>query len=225
MAEQKNSKKKKSENKKELENNKKDKKISNPQNDIKKESEITEEKIIEENSKKTINEEEIEEKVVTEKPEKEEKQDSFIKKHLSDIILIVAAIVIILIGLLCFNTNTENNLIELTYSEYTELIESNEPFVFIIERTGCSHCTNYMPVAKKVANTNNVPIYYIDTSTLTEDEFTALQSSNSFFTENAEDWGTPTTMVLKGSEAVDSIVGEREAEDLEEFLKENGIME
>lgn len=240
MAEQKkknNSSKNVKENTKKKEENKKVSEVNNKtkKNTVKEEKKDKEVKIVEETIEETVKEETQEEEIVKkeEKIKKEEKNkenNNFVKKHLSDIILVGLAVVLVLIGLLCFNGNesnkdAESNLVELTYSEYTDLINTGEPFVFIVERTTCSHCANYMPVAEKFANSNDVKIYYIDTDTLTEEEFTSLQSSNSFFIENAEDWGTPTTMVVKGNEVLDTLVGESDKAGLKQFLEKNGIME
>ena len=151
----------------------------------------------------------------------------------TDIILIAVVAVIIVLGIVFlgkseakveydypFTLKGEAGLVELTYSEYEEKIESNEPFIFIIERTTCSHCQNFMPVAEKFAREYNIPIYYIDTDKFEGDEWTGLEKSNSFFKKNSGNWGTPTIMILVGSDAVDYYQGETDSDGLYDFLSE-----
>ena len=151
----------------------------------------------------------------------------------SDIVLILVVAIIIILGVLFMGRaeskpkydypltlEGEAGLTEITYAEYAEKIASKKPFIFIIERATCSHCQNYMPVAKEFATKYNIPIYYIDTDKFVGDEFPQLQKSNSFFKKKKENWGTPTTMILVGSEAVDYHEGEADASTLYDFLKE-----
>lgn len=145
----------------------------------------------------------------------------------TDIALVVGAMLVIVLG--CFvmkGTKAQVNyelplelsgdagLKKLSYAEYQEKIDNNESFVVIIERTTCSHCQNFMPVAESFANDNNVPMYYIDTDEMEEDEWTKLEKSNTFFKKNKDSWGTPTTIVLAGNEAVDYIEGETDSDSL-----------
>lgn len=173
------------------------------------------------------------EKVITEKSkenkkvELKEEKTSIKKETIRDIILVIGLIIVVVIG--CFVMKGEKvkpnytlplvltgevGLHELTYDQYKEKIENNEHFVLIIESATCSHCVNYMPVAESFANDNNVPMYYIDTNTILDEEWDDFEKSNTFFKEKNGDWGTPTTIVLAGKEAVDYIVGETTADDL-----------
>lgn len=148
----------------------------------------------------------------------------------SDIALIVGVIVIIIIGgFVMKGSKAQDNyelplvlsgevgLQKLSYSQYKEKIDNNESFVFIVERTTCSHCANYMPVAEKFAKDDGVPMYYIDTDEMSNEDWSDLGTSNSFFKKKGDNWGTPTTMVLAGSEVVDYIEGETTADKLEKL--------
>lgn len=155
-----------------------------------------------------------------------------LKSHLKDIILVIGLIIVVIIG--CFTLKGEKEevtytlpleltgdagLHELSYTEYKEKVDNNESFVFIIESASCSHCQNFMPVAEEFANSNNLPIYYIDTTTLESDEWNSFEKSNTFFKKSNGDWGTPTTIVLAGKYAVDYIVGETDADSLLELYE------
>ena len=150
----------------------------------------------------------------------------------TDIALIIVVVLIIVVGIFAFGKNDnkieyelpltlngEAGLQEITYAEYEEKIDSKEPFIFIIERTDCSYCITYMPIAEQFASDYNIPMYYINTDNITSDEFTSLQKSNSYFKKNTR-WGTPTTMILLGSESIDELEGAAEEEGIYSFLSE-----
>ena len=145
----------------------------------------------------------------------------------TDIALILGVIIVVVIG--CFvmkgtkakptyelplALTGEAGLHKLSYAEYKDKIDKKEAFVFIVERTSCSHCQNFMPVAEKFAKDNSLPMYYVDTDEFKDNEFSELEASNTFFKKNSGNWGTPTTIVLVGNEAVDSIEGETDADSL-----------
>jgi len=153
----------------------------------------------------------------------------------SDIILIVAVLLIVVVGVFAFGKTEakkvdyelpfvladEAGLIELSYTEYSEKIELGEPFIVIIERESCSYCQTFLPVAETFANEYSIPLYYVDTDTFSQDEFNALVSSNSFFKEKSNTgWGTPTTIILVGSDAVDYYEGATDSDGLYKFLSD-----
>ena len=152
----------------------------------------------------------------------------------TDIALIVVVVLVIIVGIFAFGKNTEakieyelpltlegnSGLSEITYTEYKEKMESEKPFIVIIERTTCSQCINYMPVAEQFASDYNIPIYYINTDNLSQDEFTSLQKSNTFFKKKKDNWGTPTTIILIGNQAIDYLEGETDEDGLNSFLSE-----
>ena len=147
----------------------------------------------------------------------------------TDIALIVGVILIVIIGGFVMKGNKElgyelpltltgdAGLKELSYSEYKEKIDNNESFVFIVERATCSHCVSFMPVAEEFAKSENVPLYYVDTDKFEEDEWAEFESTNTFFKKNANNWGTPTTIVLAGRNAVKYIEGETTASELKKL--------
>ena len=147
-----------------------------------------------------------------------------------DIFLIVALVAIVILGSfimkgtkaeptykLPLTLNGEGGLHQLSYAEYQEKINDNEQFVVILERATCSHCVNFMPVAEEFATTKNLPLYYVDTDTFSEEDWEGFSQSNSFLKKNSNSWGTPTTVVLAGYEAVDYIEGETTTEKLQEL--------
>jgi len=153
----------------------------------------------------------------------------------SDIIL-VGIVVVIVVMAIVFSKGTsaqedinfpltlsgEPGLNQLTYNEYAEKVENGETFVVIIERTGCSYCSLYMPIVEEYANENKIPIFYIDTDTLTEDEFNELSTKNNYLKKNQ--WGTPTTLFMMGSKVIDNISGYVEKDSVDAFFKDRVVM-
>ena len=150
----------------------------------------------------------------------------------SDAILILGLVVVVILGCLLMKGEKEkasyelpltlsgdNGLQELSYQEYQDKIDAGESFVVIIERAACSHCVNFMPVAEEFAK-DHVPMYYVDTDTFSEDDWNEFEKSNTFFKKKSGNWGTPTTIVLAGKEAVDYIEGETTADKLEELYNQ-----
>lgn len=98
-------------------------------------------------------------------------------------------IIIIIIGLgiglgyLLFNSNS--NLIELDYHNLENKINNKESFVVCISRTTCSHCNDYKPKLRKVANKYKINIYYTDIDKYNKTDLEKFNKLISF------DGGTP----------------------------------
>ena len=150
----------------------------------------------------------------------------------SDIALIIGVVVVLIIGgfvmkgskasvdyELPLKLTGEAGLHQISYAEYKAKIDNGESFVFIVERATCSHCVNFMPVAENFAKDEGVPMYYVDTDTFGEEEWAEFEKTNSFFKKHVGNWGTPTTIVLAGSSAVDVIEGETSSEKLKKLYE------
>lgn len=153
----------------------------------------------------------------------------------NDLILIGVVLIIAVIAILSSKGTVNEEKIEfplelsgevglnqITYDEYESMVENGEAFIVVIERTGCGYCMEYMPIVKEVALENEIAITYIDTDTLTEDEFNLLSTTNNYLKRN--NWGTPTTLFMLGSRIVDSIGGYVDKATVEEFIKDRVIM-
>ena len=179
------------------------------------------------NKEKTVKKEEkvVKKEVVEEKVEKENTIKSTKKK--SDVFLILGLVVVLVLGFVLMSDKNagpkyelpltlsgEAGLQQLTYAEYQKKIDDNEEFVVILERATCSHCVTYMPIAEAFAKDNNLPMYYVDTDTFSQSDWEGFEKSNSYLRKANGYWGTPTTMVLAGSETVDYIEGTSNADEL-----------
>lgn len=105
---------------------------------------------------------------------------------------------------------------QISYSDYKEMVDNNENFIVIIERTGCGYCQMYMPIVEEVANDKKIAITYIDTDTLTQEEYNSLSTENDYLKKHR--WGTPTTLFMQGSRVIDSIDGYVEKDSFVSFL-------
>lgn len=152
----------------------------------------------------------------------------------NDIILIIAVLVVGIIGFISTRGTEkledvnyplelvgESGLHQLSYSDYIEKVDAGEAFIVIIERTGCGYCEQYMPIVAEVASERKLPLFYIDTSTLTDNEMNLLSTNNNYLKKN--NWGTPTTLFMLGSRVLDSIPGYVEKATLESFLDGRAI--
>ena len=153
----------------------------------------------------------------------------------TDFILIGAVLLIIVVGIFSSKGNEKLPEIEfplqlsgnvglnqITYAEYEDKVENGEAFIVVIERAGCSYCEMYMPILKEVADEKNIAITYIDTATLTSDEYNELSTNNDYLRKNQ--WGTPTTLFMLGDRVVDSIGGYVDKETVLEFVKDRVVI-
>ena len=116
----------------------------------------------------------------------------------------------------------EAGLHQITYNDYEDKVENGDAFIVVIERAGCSYCVQYMPIVEDVANEKKIPIYYIDTDTLSADEYNNLNNKNSYLKRN--NWGTPTTLFMLGDRVLDAIGGYTEKDAVLSFIDGRVVM-
>ena len=156
------------------------------------------------------------------------------KMKKGDLILIGGVILIILLCFLVFKTESNKievpvkleedaGFIDITYAEYEEKIDSEKPFMVVIVNNGCGYCEMYIPVIEEVVSEYKLPIYKLNLANLTNDEYNKLSNSNSYL--KREKWGTPTTLLMQGSQVIDSIGGYTEKDSVVDFIEENVVLE
>lgn len=115
----------------------------------------------------------------------------------------------------CFiSTSKYSKPIELTYKKYSEKLENNESFAMLIWRTGCTHCEEFEPKLNKVIKDYDLEIYSINTENLNESEYAKLENKT-FVT------GTPTLVIFEKGKYKTKLVGDKEENEVINFLKEN----
>ena len=137
-------------------------------------------------------------------------------------ILVVVCLVILVGAFISDRILGKSYLNEIGYDEIIEKIENKEDFVLLISQTTCSHCANYKPKLKDVANEYKLNVYYIDIDLLEEEEYNNLNSYLSFKTA-----GTPVTLFLLNGEektVANRIKGDSSKDKIIKKLKSNGFI-
>lgn len=111
-----------------------------------------------------------------------------------------------------------SNLIVIDVSKMKELFSSNDTKIIFVGSLTCPHCTAIKPVINSVVKDLNVTVYYLELSTMTDEENNEYYSINEFLKNNNS---IPLVMAVKNNEVIDSFVGEKDSKDVEEFLKKN----
>ena len=111
-----------------------------------------------------------------------------------------------------------SNLTIINVSKMKELFSSNDTKIIFVGSLTCPHCTAIKPVINSVVKDLNVTVYYLELSTMTDEENNEYYSINEFLKNNNS---IPLVMAVKNNEVIDSFVGEKDSKDVEEFLKKN----
>lgn len=111
-----------------------------------------------------------------------------------------------------------SNLTVINVSKMKELFSSNDTKIIFVGSLTCPHCTTIKPVINSVVKDLNVTVYYLELSTMTDEENNEYYSINEFLKNNNS---IPLVMAVKNNEVIDSFVGEKDSKDVEEFLKKN----
>ena len=111
-----------------------------------------------------------------------------------------------------------SNLTVINVSIMKELFSSNDTKIIFVGSLTCPHCTAIKPVINSVVKDLNVTVYYLELSTMTDEENNEYYSINEFLKNNNS---IPLVMAVKNNEVIYSFVGEKDSKDVEEFLKKN----
>lgn len=101
--------------------------------------------------------------------------------------------IVLLLGclLLCFVSGCSNQKIqgynELTFEEFNQKKENGDTFPLVIGSETCSACATYKVVMKQFIEDYQVEVFYIDLSSLDDNQYNELITEISFS-------GTPTTV-------------------------------
>ena len=111
-----------------------------------------------------------------------------------------------------------SNLTVINVSKMKEVFSSNDTKIIFVGSLTCPHCTAIKPVINSVVKDLNVTVYYLELSTMTDEENKEYYSINEFLKNNNS---IPLVMAVKNNEVIDSFVGEKDSKDVEKFLKKN----
>ena len=103
----------------------------------------------------------------------------------------------------------EQYITDVTYEKYEELVKKDELSVVVIGQTTCIHCIETKPVLNHIAEEYNVKINYLNLTNMTKDEQNNLTNSlKEIGYTNAENLGTPLTLIVQNNKLVSTIEGE-----------------
>lgn len=103
----------------------------------------------------------------------------------------------------------EENLTFIGFNEYKDLVSKDDTTVIVIGQTTCSHCIAVKPVLSRVAGNYNITINYLNLTEISSDEQNELiENLKNLGYEDAENLGTPLTIIVKNKQIEGTIEGE-----------------
>ena len=128
----------------------------------------------------------------------------------------------------CDNSDVEESDVELSQigiTEYTTLLNGDSASIIYVARPTCSYCQKQEPIVKQLVAEHNIVVHYLNTDELSSADMNVLfKSDTKLFGEDGSEFGTPTTLVVKGGKVVDSLIGLTEKDSFESFLQKNGFI-
>lgn len=116
----------------------------------------------------------------------------------------------------------DKTYITVTLDEYKELIKEKGYHFMFIGSEQCSYCTEFKKSIADSLKDNDYKVYYLDISTLSEDEYKELVATDKYMSEN--EWGTPLNLLYKDGKRKAELNGYVSSEELVKFLKENKVI-
>lgn len=119
----------------------------------------------------------------------------------------------------------EENLTFINFDKYKELVNEDSLNVIVIGQTTCSHCIAVKPVLNRVAGNNNITINYLNLTEMSEGEYSELvESLKSIGYEDADNLGTPLTLITKNNHLEGAIEGENPPSFFTREFKKYGVI-
>ena len=150
---------------------------------------------------------------------------------LVDILIIVGIVFLIGSLVLMFSKgdNNKNNIVEINYDKYTNIIKEDKYNIILLTSPTCSHCVSYKPYVNAIAGENNLTVYNIDLNNLEYEEYVAIHdkynaTKNQYGEGNTPSIPTPVTIITKNGEEVTSTLGNIGEKGFRNLLKNYGII-
>ena len=119
----------------------------------------------------------------------------------------------------------EENLTIIDFNRYKELVSEDTLNVIVIGQTTCSHCIAVKPVLSRVAGNNNITINYLNLTEMSQDEQSELiENLKSIGYADADNLGTPLTLITKNNHLEGSIEGENPPSYFTREFKKYGVI-
>lgn len=119
----------------------------------------------------------------------------------------------------------EENLTFIDFNRYKELVNEDSLNIIVIGQTTCSHCIAVKPVLSRVAGNNNITINYLNLTEMSQDEQSELiESLKSIGYSDADNLGTPLTLITKNNHLEGKIEGENPPSYFTREFKKYGVI-
>lgn len=116
----------------------------------------------------------------------------------------------------------EKSYITILLDEYKDIIKEKGYHFMFIGSEQCGYCTQFKDSIEESLKDNDYDVYYIDISTLSEDEYNELVDTDKYMSEN--EWGTPLNLLYKDGKRIAELNGYVSADELVQFLEENKVI-
>ncbi len=109
---------------------------------------------------------------------------------------------------------------KISAKEMIEKFNKGDAAFVLTARGSCGYCQQFRPIAAESVKKYNYTLYYLDTTTLTEEDYKNIRALDS----KLEEFGsTPNVYYFKGKAIVDIQEGAADAETYGAFLTKNGV--
>lgn len=131
------------------------------------------------------------------------------------VICILICLILILnqMNIISLDFNLKNKLTtytEITFDEYSKMIENNETFILLMGQPNCSHCKDFKPIIEKVIKKYQIEVKYIDISKLDEKDYSIIKNKTFItgtpYTVFIKDGKLDTTAKIKGAKSYDAVI-------------------
>ena len=114
------------------------------------------------------------------------------------VVVVVAFILLLTLGKKDSTNNAKYGLVYTTMNTVDKKLNNKDDFVLVLSQDGCSHCEDYLPVVKEVADEYKIAIYDLNLTKLSQSD------QNSLLTSFKNINSTPTTIFIKDGKEYDS---------------------
>lgn len=103
----------------------------------------------------------------------------------------------------------EEHLTFIDFDKYKDLVSKDESSIIVIGQTTCSHCIAVKPVLNHIAGNYDVTINYLNlTEMSSDDQQELIKSLKELGYDDADNFGTPLTIIVKNKHIDTKIEGE-----------------
>lgn len=138
---------------------------------------------------------------------------------MKNVIILISICTLFLLITGC-GTNKLNSYIEISYTEFVEKKQNGDTFPLVIGSSTCSACATYKVVMEQFIEDNQVEVFYIDLSNVSEEEYNKLKTEISFT-------GTPTTVTYKDGQLTsfyNRLDGAEDIDGVKKYMKKNNYI-